>query len=475
MEGEDNLQYYYNYTGGLVGCTTGSVEYSYNLGDVYATLEEHGGWYGQVFAGGLVGSVEPGGTIQNSYSQGNKIMAEITSKEGIVQDWLDDLYTMVGGVAGQNNKGTVKYCYATGEVGSVVPEIFAVKLCDGGVVGYVKDGSVEYSYFNSDNFEGDPLGGEFWTTSGKPTHDNVAGLTTAQMQGQEAATNMVGFADAVNEEGTPVWNFIGGGDTGISPDYPDLIDNSRFNNVSSIFTLGPDDTISAKQLADSLQKFGTVTLENVDADGNFESSIQLNSADVDVESLRSSGLELGANAHKFLNYFKSLSEAGISLPELGDGCFVAALGEKLGNYVRRANVTLQTNLPEGTVLKAYNLEDQPVLMGNIDATLAVSTFGTGGPDDETADPDNILVVDENGRLEFENSSSEPIIFEPKGPADNYLTNSSNSSTNGSSSGNSSLPKAGEEFFFSPAWLALFALAGMAFLAAYRRLRKKDEI
>jgi PGF-CTERM protein len=78
----------------------------------------------------------------------------------------------VGGLVGWNDEGTVRNAFASGSVtGS--SEV-------GGLVGYSPEGTVQESYWDVD-------------TTGQPTSDGGTGLTTAQMTGEAARTNMTGL------------------------------------------------------------------------------------------------------------------------------------------------------------------------------------------------------------------------------------------------------------------------------------------
>jgi hypothetical protein len=157
----------FDYVGGLVGGNSGTVSNSYSTGNV--TGESY-------HVGGLVGRNY--GTVSNSYSTGN-----VTGESD------------VGGLVGKNNNSIVSNSYATG---SVSGESYV-----GGVVGFNDNGNISDSYWNSDST----------ITSTDVSTDNtksgVQQLTTSQMQGSSASSNMSAF------EFTSTWSTVTG-------DYPEL-------------------------------------------------------------------------------------------------------------------------------------------------------------------------------------------------------------------------------------------------------------
>jgi len=156
-----------NNVGGLVGVNSnGTVSNSYSTGNVT----------GNKWVGGLVG--ENYGTVSNSYSTGN-----VTGNE------------RVGGLVGKNNEGTVSNSYSTGNVTGESDRV-------GGLVGY-NFGDVSNSYWNSDSTITE-------NSTDVSTDNTKAGvpLTTSQMQGSSASSNM-------NFEFTSTWSTVTG-------DYPEL-------------------------------------------------------------------------------------------------------------------------------------------------------------------------------------------------------------------------------------------------------------
>ena len=96
---------YWN-VGGIVGTSFGVIENSFATGSVTGNIGA-----GQ-YIGGVVGNNDKG-TVRNCYATGNV-----------------SGYKSVGGVVGENYSGTVEYCYATGSV-------YAYNLYAGGIAGYI--------------------------------------------------------------------------------------------------------------------------------------------------------------------------------------------------------------------------------------------------------------------------------------------------------------------------------------------------
>jgi hypothetical protein len=207
--------------GGLAGSNYGTVSNSYSTGNVT----------GDRTVGGLAGSSE--GTVSNSYSTGS-----VTGKKyvgGVVgenyEGNISNSYSTgnvtgegeVGGLAGSNSYGTFSNSYATGnvtgegEVGGLVGENYEGNISNsystgsvsgdnyvGGVVGFNDNGTVSNSYWNSDSTitENSTDVSTDNTKSGVP-------LTTSEMQGSSASTEMIGF------DFKDTWSTVTG-------DYPEL-------------------------------------------------------------------------------------------------------------------------------------------------------------------------------------------------------------------------------------------------------------
>jgi hypothetical protein len=149
----------YNKVGSLAGSNyNGNISNSYSTGNVTGD-----NWY----VGGLVGGNN--GNISNSYSTGN-----VTGEE-----------RFVGGLVGGNN-GNISNSYSTGNVSG--------NSNVGGLIGY-SSGSVSDSYWDIES-------------TGQSSSDGGNGLTTSEMQGSSASSNM-------NFEFTSTWSTVTG-------DYPEL-------------------------------------------------------------------------------------------------------------------------------------------------------------------------------------------------------------------------------------------------------------
>jgi hypothetical protein len=151
-----------NGVGGLVGENQGTVSNSYSTGNVSG--------YSDV--GGLVG-VNSNGTVSNSYSKGN----------------VSGEFYEVGGLVGGNDEGNISNSYSTGNVTGEADV--------GGLVGG-NSGTVSNSYWDKDST------GQS-SSAGLPDSN---GLTTSEMQGSSASSNM-------NFEFTSTWSTVTG-------DYPEL-------------------------------------------------------------------------------------------------------------------------------------------------------------------------------------------------------------------------------------------------------------
>ena len=165
--------------------------------------------------GGLVG-LHDAGTITDSYATGSVEGDEnVGGLVGYNDDTLSDSYATgsveggenVGGLVGYHNDDTIETSYATGSV-SGSSDV-------GGLVGFVLFGTVTDSYWDTE-------------TSGQSTSDGGTGLTTAEMQGSEAETNMEGFDFA------DVWDSVLESDDDTTADgYPILLALDRENQLEA--------------------------------------------------------------------------------------------------------------------------------------------------------------------------------------------------------------------------------------------------
>jgi hypothetical protein len=157
-----------DYVGGLAGANYGTVSNSYSTGNVTGE---------STFIGGLIGENhgdDDEGTVLNSYSTVN-----VTGESN------------VGGLIGENHKGTVSNSYSTGNVTG--------ESMVGGLVGSNWDGTVSNSYWDRDSTG----------QSSSAFLPDSNGLTTSEMQGLSASSNMNTF------DFTSTWSTVTG-------DYPEL-------------------------------------------------------------------------------------------------------------------------------------------------------------------------------------------------------------------------------------------------------------
>ena len=142
------------FAGGFAGRNSGRIDESYAEGSVSGTES----------IGGFVGVNNPGGAITNSYSH-----TEVTGT------------TVVGGFAGENSTATeIEFSYSSGSVNG--------SENTGGFIGVHSSESVL-------------LNGVYWDSQnsgmtegiGTGSSDELTGLTTAEMNGEEAETNMTAF------------------------------------------------------------------------------------------------------------------------------------------------------------------------------------------------------------------------------------------------------------------------------------------
>jgi PKD repeat protein len=185
--------------GGIVGLNAGTIDKSYVTGSINGTDD----------VGGLIGRNRGESTVSTSYSTasvsgngfdvgglvgGNGGMITESYATGSV-DGTDD----VGGLVGTNS-GTVSKSYATASVngpedvgglvgfnvgGGMVSESYATGLVDGsnrvgGLVGLNAESMVSESYWDTE-------------TTGQSSSQGGTGLTTSEMTGTAATSNMAGF------------------------------------------------------------------------------------------------------------------------------------------------------------------------------------------------------------------------------------------------------------------------------------------
>jgi hypothetical protein len=160
---------------------------------------------GPLFVGGLVGTNK--GTIKNSYVSGSVEKVQVGGLVGVNKGKIKNSYSTasvegiqnVGGLVGSND-GTINNSYAIGSVSG------SEKV--GGLAGY-NSGIISKSYATGSVRQGDGAGGlvgiekeggttieSYWdveTTGQSTSAGNSTGLTTSEMVGSAAKSNMRGF------------------------------------------------------------------------------------------------------------------------------------------------------------------------------------------------------------------------------------------------------------------------------------------
>jgi len=156
-------------TGGLIGRNRGDIENSYSIATVKNSESN--------FIGGFVG--RGNGNIENSYAKGDVVGNDrVGGFAGLDNGNIKESYSTanvigndgVGGLVGINRDSTVSESYATGSV-------TGDEDVGGLVGGNLLDATVSESYWDTES-------------SGKDSSDGGTGLTTDEMQGGDAETNM---------------------------------------------------------------------------------------------------------------------------------------------------------------------------------------------------------------------------------------------------------------------------------------------
>ncbi len=124
---------------------------------------------------------------------------------------LGDVYAMNGTLSGilcsesGSANSVVENCFSSSRLGAnSSASHYGTSGIANVVTAYLDKVSFSNCYYNKD------LPGNGFAVNSRPDESagtNVKGLTTAQMQGEAARTNMPGIADAVKDDGTPLWVF----------------------------------------------------------------------------------------------------------------------------------------------------------------------------------------------------------------------------------------------------------------------------
>ncbi len=187
-----------NYIGGVGGLanyscgkTNTTIENCCNAANVYG-LSPYG-----FSCSGLLSEAGSGGTIKiNNCCNLGDVYARNGDTSGILS-------------YGSNLAGSVvKNCFSSSRLGASSSAPYHNTSGIAYVAqAYLSSGAFSNCYYNKD------LPGNICAIHWKSDESagtNVKGLTTAQMQGDAARTNMPGIADAVKDNGTPLWVFIEG-------------------------------------------------------------------------------------------------------------------------------------------------------------------------------------------------------------------------------------------------------------------------
>lgn len=271
------------YAGGIAGYTTGS-----NLDNISVSgnIESDDGGTGQ--AGGISAYFSQDGHINNSHFNGNVyangsaggIVAENTLGGNITKSYAlgsvkgaPSAYAIVGGIAGKHSSdnSNIKNSYASTELSGDTT---------GGIVGSYNDGTnntISNSYWNTELSNTSTTGG------------SGTGLTTEEMKGIEAETNMTGFDFTSN------WETIDAeDDTDAERDgYPIL---QSFDRQYLLSLQGADEPYTSNLTLDVSDADGTVDTDyeilddtgttvasgNTGSDGNVVEELEEGTYDVEI-------------------------------------------------------------------------------------------------------------------------------------------------------------------------------------------------
>ena len=223
----------YSYVGGVAGYNTGTIQNCYNTGAVSATgyvggvagfnigtiqnCYNIGAVSGEGYVGGVAGwNYGTNAKIANCYNTGavngtgNFVGSVAGRNDGTIQNCYNtgavSGNSNVGGVAGYNNSGTIENCYNTGAVngdgnvgGVAGRNSGTIQNCYntgavsgnenvGGVAGDNYYGTIQNCYYNTDNYNGNAIGG------GTGSGDMTGGLSTAQMTANNVLTDSDGMS-----------------------------------------------------------------------------------------------------------------------------------------------------------------------------------------------------------------------------------------------------------------------------------------
>lgn len=269
----------------------------------------------------------------------------------------------IGGLVGENGSGaTTTNCYALGSVeGSEKVGGFA-GVNRGVTQTSYSVGSVNATTGTAENgFIGETFGTEtdcYWDTesSGVTTTAGTAtGLTTSEMQGSEASTNMGGF------DFTNTWSTITASDTDAAADgYPILQDLGKVsqlyyaNNLDVTLSVETDSATNVQPLAADLN--GELLESNGDVDVYFEygNNLSDNTSATQTISPQTFTQTVGLQADSSYE-FRAVAKAtyeGFDIVETG-----STLTFSNGQASIDGTVTVSGNVVEGAVVQARSLEN----------------------------------------------------------------------------------------------------------------------
>lgn len=219
--------------------------------------------------GGLVGS--NGGLVEDAYARGDVIGGERVG--GFVGINLSEGSFL--GLIGGDEEGEIYRAYATGNVtGEVTVGGFAGENESGGLL--ESDAVLEDAYWDTESTNQDDGIGE--ATNG----EIIEGLTTDEMQGSDAETNMDDL------DFTGVWTTVEGPD-----DYPELV-NTGFSGPSDV-------TIDFEQLEESGGPAGFDAIFENEPIDELPGDLPHNEVTVSLTSLVGEGVPLALENHNAID------------------------------------------------------------------------------------------------------------------------------------------------------------------------------
>ncbi len=345
--------------GGLIGHNSNEARESYATGDVI----------GELRTGGLIGRND--GTLQGAYATGD------------VKSGGD-----AGGLVGYNFDADVTESYATGEVDGGGDA--------GGLVGYNFKAGVTDSYWDRDT-----TGVDSGIGTNNDGTDDTTGLTTDEMTGADAETNMFSFGET--------WETVEASDDG----YPVLAWEDREEPTVTTFD-ADDETVTAGETGDL-----TVTAET--ENGNAGEGVTVEVSDADGLSSVETGDTATTDKNGDATFELDEEDAGQYAPEFAwaDDSDVTTTADVMVEPGSADSVTVDSQ-PDGAQIAGESLTGTPAVLvtdeydnpvPEVDVIAAVTGFSgsiTAGEttvttnDDGEAAFDNLVLeeADDGYRLKF---------------------------------------------------------------------------